>query len=277
MKEKITKYFYTTISFIIFLLVLYYLLDLSLFFSIGITLIIFVHELGHIVALGLLKKNIDGLYFLPLFGAMVKSKNDIDNMNDYAFLKYLGPFTGMIGIVFIGLLYFIFKDIRLLELVYMGAIFNIINMIPVVFLDGYGILKGVGRWIRWLGFITIAIVGLFVFKVYVFTLMLMLLSVLYDEDTGTGFYWYEAFIASLFVFGMIVVTVIGDSEYLISNIAYILFSIYAFIQYLRATLTDYGKNFKQTILKPLSLKQKYIWGTRWLGLLFVLILIVLIL
>jgi Zn-dependent protease len=170
MKITFKQFTYTIGSFIIFLAVLYYFLNFSLFLSIGLTVLVFIHELGHIIALKILHKKIHGLYFLPFFGAVVVSKESFNNLNDYAFLKYFGPFIGTIGVSLFGLFYLILGDVRLLQLVFIGSIFNLINMIPITFLDGYGVLKGINKKVEWLGIIVVIVVGFFMFKEYILTL-----------------------------------------------------------------------------------------------------------
>jgi hypothetical protein len=74
---------------------------------------------------------------------------------------------------------------------------------------------------------------------------------------------------------MIFVAIIEGNEYLVSNIIYIITSLYIFIQYLRNVL-PISKEYKNTniILGPLSLQQKYFWGIRWLLLTSILVIII---
>src|SRR3989344_5889474 len=122
-------------SFAIFVMGLYFLADFGLFFAVGFGVLLLIHELGHVFALNKLEGTIKGVYFFPFVGAIVASNKKLNTENAYAYFKYLGPLAGTLGVLATLLIFFFLKDPRFLNLVFAGAILNLINMIPLTLLD----------------------------------------------------------------------------------------------------------------------------------------------
>jgi|GEM_PF-1674590 len=262
----LTQYFISCASFALFAWVLIYFLNLELFTAVGFSVLLLVHELGHVVALKQLNKKVEGMYFLPFMGAVVTTKDEFKSLNEYAYFKYLGPLLGTLGVLMVLVLYYVTGDTRLLGLVYVGSIVNGVNMIPVTLLDGYGILKGVSKHFKWLGLSILIVVGFFILKEYTLTLFFLLIFTLFSEDDveATGYKIHEITLAVIFILGMILVLAI-DYNTNVTNIVYILLSLYIVGVYLKSTLWKDEKVIvkKTTALKTLTYKEKFTWILRW--------------
>jgi len=256
-------------SFAIFVMGLYFLADFGLFFAVGFGVLLLVHELGHVFALNKLEGTIKGVYFFPFVGAIVASDKKLNTENEYAYFKYLGPLAGTLGVLATLFIFFFLKDPRFLNLVFAGAILNLINMIPLTLLDGYGILRGSIKYVEWVGFLILIIVGVFIFHEYILTLFFLIIFTLFTDsptEKATGFKPHEVILASVFLLTMIVLTTI-DRESLVWNIPLVVLSIYMFGAYIKSTCFDNKKeqNDQQKTLQllPLTKKEKLLWITRW--------------
>lgn len=265
MNRVFIKYILSILSFILFIAGIYFLADFELFIAVGFGILLLIHELGHVFALKKLNMTTGGIYFIPFLGAITTNKDKMLTENNYAYFKYLGPLMGTLGAFFVFLLFLIFKDQRFLFLSCLGAIFNLINLIPLVILDGYGILRGSVKHLRWIGLLIIIVFGIFIFKEYVITLFFLLIFTLFAEgEKEYGYKLYEVILAILYIFIMIYLT-ISEKEFLVSDISIIIFSIYAFGMYIKATRYDVKKKIvhQEEILLKLTKKQKIGWILKW--------------
>jgi len=268
-KYNFMKFLISIASFAIFVICLYFLADFELFFAVGFGFLLLIHELGHVFALNKLEGTIKGVYFFPFVGAIVASDKKLNTENEYAYFKYLGPLAGTLGVLATLLIFFFLKDPRFLNLVFVGAILNLINMTPLILLDGYGILRGSIKYVEWIGFLILLIVGVFIFHEYIFTLFFLIIFTLFTDSPtkkATGFKLYEAILASVFLLTMIVLTIV-DKESLVWNIPLVVLSIYMFGAYIKSTCFDNKKkqNNQQNTqqLLPLTKKEKLLWVASW--------------
>jgi Zn-dependent protease len=269
------KILISIISFLAFIAGLYFLTDIGLFMSIGFVFVLLVHELGHVFALIKLDGSIKRIYFFPFLGAIVTSDKKLKTENEYAYFKYLGPLTGTLGTLITLVLFFLFKDPRFLNLVFVGAIVNIINLIPITLLDGYGMLRGSIKYVKWFGFSILVILGLFVFHEYIITLFILIIFVLFSESSDKkymGYRLHEIILASIFLLAIIVLTIL-DTNKLVWNIPVILLSIYFIFIYIKTTCLDVKKEQDVTqneVLLPLNNREKILWIARWVSLTLIL-------
>ncbi len=266
--RKIITHFFSITSFAIFIAGLYFLADTGLFLAIGFGILLLIHELGHVLALKRLGMATRGVYFLPFVGAFVPAKEQFTTDNDYAYFKYLGLLTGTLGVLIALLLFFFFKDQRLLYLVFAGAILNLVNLTPITFLDGHGMLRGVIKRAEWIGFLIAIIAGFFVFQEYMLTLLFLVIFILFSDsptEEATGYQHHEVILASAFILAMIFLT-IKQGEPFVWNISYIVLSIYLFGAYIKATCFNNKQEQTSSKKLPLTKKQRLLWGSRWLSL-----------
>lgn len=119
-------------------------------FGVGFVALIFIHEMGHFV-----EAKRQGLHpswptFLPFLGAYVTIKDARLNPWRNALVALAGPFVGGLGAAafwFVGEQ----RGSSLIEaLGYAGFLINLINLLPVGFLDG-GVTWRSARFLRWGG------------------------------------------------------------------------------------------------------------------------------
>lgn len=257
---------FSVTSFAIFVIGLYFLADIELFLAVGFGVLLLIHELGHVCALKKLGRATNGVYFLPFIGAFVTTKEELSIENEYAYLKYLGPLMGTLGVLIAFLLFFFLNDQRFISLVFVGAILNLINMIPITFLDGHGMLRGVVKHVKWAGFLIAIIAGFFIFHEYMITLFLLVIFLLFvDESTekATGYQLHEVILAGIFISAMIFLT-ITQGELLVWNIPLTALSVFLFGAYIKQTRFDKKEERAESEILPLTKKEKVSWGTRWL-------------
>jgi Zn-dependent protease len=105
-------------------------------FAVGFVLLIFVHEMGHVVVLRARGISAGLPVFLPFLGAVVSMKESPKSAYDEALSGIAGPISGTVGayaVLAAGGLY----DSELLHaLGYTGLLLNLFNLLPVLPLDG---------------------------------------------------------------------------------------------------------------------------------------------
>lgn len=261
--------FISTSSFAIFIAGLYYLANFQLIYAVGFGVLLLIHELGHVFALNKMEGTIKGVYFFPFVGAIVANDKKLKTENEYAYVKYLGPLVGTLGVLATLFIFFLLDDPRFLHLVFAGAILNLINMIPITFLDGYGVLRGSIKNVEWLGFLIVVILGIFIFHQYILTLFLLVIFTLFSDSPtkeATGYKLHEVILVSVFILAMIILAV-TSSEFLIWNVPLIVLSVYMFGAYIKETCFDdqkkQGDQLSTTQLLPLTKKEKILWVTKW--------------
>ncbi|MGH2516864.1 MAG: site-2 protease family protein [Ktedonobacterales bacterium] len=159
----------------------------ALFRSGGIALallaLIFVHEMGHLVVLKLLRIPVSAPIFIPLIGAFVVS-GQIHRARDAAIVALAGPFAGGMGALAclviarrLGVVACLAPSLSdtqpytscfsyaagpgygWLVLANVGFIFNLINLLPLFPLDGGHVAATISRWFWPLGIlISVALV-----------------------------------------------------------------------------------------------------------------------
>jgi Zn-dependent protease len=111
-------------------------------FAIGFVLLIFLHELGHGVAMKSVGVQAGWPIFIPFFGAMIALKSTPRSAQDHAVIAYGGPLAGTaasLGCAAIGLLT---HERYWLALAHSGFFLNLFNLIPVEPLDGGRVASG---------------------------------------------------------------------------------------------------------------------------------------
>ena len=110
-------------------------------FGLGFVLLILVHELGHYVEAKRQGLNPQIPVFIPFIGAYVALRNQPFDPWSNALVSVAGPVAGGIGALFC-LVYGTVTDSDLLRaLAYAGFFLNLINLVPIAFLDGGHILR----------------------------------------------------------------------------------------------------------------------------------------
>ncbi|MCC3377099.1 site-2 protease family protein [Cohnella sp. REN36] len=115
-------------------------------FALGFVALIFVHELGHILAARRKKLPVSAPYFIPFLGAMIFMKRNPKDAATEADIALGGPLLGSLGaLVCYGIGEWTGSRIWHV-LAYVGFFLNLLNLLPVHPLDGGRISRALSRW-----------------------------------------------------------------------------------------------------------------------------------
>jgi Zn-dependent protease len=123
-------------------------------FGLGFTLLILIHELGHYIAARRRGLKADLPVFLPGLGAYVKWYSMGIGLDDLAAIALAGPTMGLLSAVICLGIYFTTKSPVFGALAHVAAWLNLINLIPVLGLDGAQATYALDRTQRVLIFVT---------------------------------------------------------------------------------------------------------------------------
>jgi Zn-dependent protease len=122
-------------------------------FAVGFVLLLFVHEMGHVVAAKWLGIPVSAPLFIPFMGAAIVMKQNPRDAWTEALMAYGGPLAGCVG----GWACLVLADqMQLRWMVAVASVtfvLNLFNMIPVPPLDGGRICAAVSPWFWFLGVI----------------------------------------------------------------------------------------------------------------------------
>ncbi len=119
--------------------------------AVGLVALIFVHEMGHVVAMNNQGFKTSGPVFIPFLGAALFAPKDM-NRRQEAIIGIGGPILGSLAAFLLIGLYFIFDAKWMLMMGYIGIFLNLFNMIPISPLDGGRVTQAVGKWFKFVGF-----------------------------------------------------------------------------------------------------------------------------
>ncbi|MBM7644659.1 Zn-dependent protease [Scopulibacillus daqui] len=105
-------------------------------FAAAIIYLIFVHEMGHLVAAKIKGIKTSPAVFIPFLGAVIGIKEQPKDAATEAFLAYGGPFAGLISIFPAIILFYLTHQPYWALVVVLGAMLNLFNLFPVSPLDG---------------------------------------------------------------------------------------------------------------------------------------------
>src|SRR5579862_7374705 len=105
-------------------------------FGVGLVALIFVHEMGHVLALRRQGVPASAPLFIPFMGAVIGMKKMPENAWREAEVALAGPLLGSVGAAAVWLAGSYFHSQFLVGLAFVGFFLNLFNLIPVVPLDG---------------------------------------------------------------------------------------------------------------------------------------------
>ncbi len=118
-------------------------------FAVGFVALIFIHEMGHLIAAKIMGLKVSLPYFIPFMGAVIMLKEAPRNAWVESFIGVGGPLLGSIGALAVGCGFFYTGNPIFLVLCYYGFLINLFNLIPIVPLDGGRIVTALSPWL-WL-------------------------------------------------------------------------------------------------------------------------------
>jgi Zn-dependent protease len=128
-------------------------------FALGFVLLLFVHEMGHVVALRREGIKASAPMFIPFLGAVVAAKSLGRNALAEARVGLAGPVLGSIGALAVALVGVATGDPFWYALAFTGFFLNLFNLLPVVPLDGGRAMAAMAPWMWFAGFAGLVVVA----------------------------------------------------------------------------------------------------------------------
>jgi Zn-dependent protease len=121
-------------------------------FAFGFVVMLFIHEMGHVIALNRKGYMASAPIFIPMLGAVIFAPK-LKNADEEAYIGFGGPFIGgLAALVLFGFYLVMPEPSEIVLLVsYTAAFLNLFNMLPIRPLDGGRITQIVGGWFKWFG------------------------------------------------------------------------------------------------------------------------------
>ena len=122
-------------------------------FGIGLVAMIFIHEMGHVIALKNKGFPTKAPVFIPMLGAVIFAPRGMDRDTE-AYVGIGGPVLGTIGALIAWAIWALTPSHPEIWLImsYIGLFLNLFNMIPMRPLDGGRVTQAVGKWFALVGF-----------------------------------------------------------------------------------------------------------------------------
>jgi len=126
-------------------------------FAAGFVILIFVHEMGHVIAAKLLGMPVSAPLFIPFVGAAIFMKENPRDAWSEALMAYGGPLAGATGGWACYALALETNAPWLMAVASATFVINLFNMIPIPPLDGGRICAAVSTWFWFLGLILLGV------------------------------------------------------------------------------------------------------------------------
>ena len=142
--------------------------------AIALVVMLFVHEMGHVVEIRRQGMQATAPIFIPFLGAAIFQREHPSSAVNQALIGIAGPIAGTIGATVAFVLYGATLNPIFLLAALVGFGLNLLNLLPVWQLDGAWILAPVSPWFQVVGLGLIAVLAV-VFHVVSFLLILVAL------------------------------------------------------------------------------------------------------
>jgi Zn-dependent protease len=129
-------------------------------FAVGIVMLLFVHEMGHVIQLRREGIKASAPMFIPFLGAFISAKSLGANALAEARVGLAGPILGSLGAVVALVIWHITGNDFWRALAFIGFFINLFNLIPMSPFDGGRAMAAMAPWMWLVGF---AVMGAFVF------------------------------------------------------------------------------------------------------------------
>jgi Zn-dependent protease len=128
-------------------------------FAVGFVLLLFLHEMGHVIQLRREGIPASAPMFIPFLGAVVMAKSLGDDATAEARVGLAGPVLGTLGALALLPLAAATGDDFWYALIFTGLFLNLFNLLPVVPLDGGRAMAALSPWMWFVGLIAMALVA----------------------------------------------------------------------------------------------------------------------
>lgn len=188
-------------------------------YAVGFVLLLFVHELGHLLAARQVGLKVGTPMFIPFMGAVIALKENPSNAWIEARVALGGPLLGSLGALGCVGLYMATGNPLFVALAYSGFLLNLFNLAPFGILDGGRIAGAVSPWLWAVGLV---IVTVMLFNHFNFLLLVILLislprlKMLFRGQTQEEARYFEVTLAqrglvAFLYFGLALLLVVGMS------------------------------------------------------------------
>ena len=128
-------------------------------FAVALVVMIFVHEMGHVVEIQRQGMRATAPIFIPFLGAAIFQREHPTTAVKQAQIGIAGPIAGTIGATVAFVLFTATQNPIFLLAATIGFFLNLINMLPVWQLDGAWVLAPVSPWFQVAGLAAIAVLA----------------------------------------------------------------------------------------------------------------------
>src|SRR5438132_4644801 len=143
-------------------------------FGIGLIVLLFVHEMGHVVEAKRQGLPVSVPVFIPFMGALITMKQMPHNAWREARLAIAGPLLGSAGALLLYILGLVYDSQQLKALAFLGFLINLFNLLPVVPLDGGRITAALHPALWFAGFL--ALLALVIYRPNPILIIILLLA-----------------------------------------------------------------------------------------------------
>ncbi len=124
-------------------------------FAAGFIALLFVHEMGHVIALRREGIKASGPMFIPFLGAVVAARSLGNSALAEARVGLAGPVLGSVGAAACVLVWHATGSDLWRALAFTGFFLNLFNLLPVVPLDGGRAMAAMAPWMWFVGFVAL--------------------------------------------------------------------------------------------------------------------------
>jgi len=146
----------------------------GVWFAVGFVLLIFVHELGHLLAARKCGLKVGAPVFIPFMGALIALKEAPRDAWIEAQVGIGGPMLGTLGAAACEMIHLATGNPMFRALAYTGFFLNLFNLAPISPLDGGRIVTALSPWLWLVGFVII--VGLTIMHPNFILLLILIFS-----------------------------------------------------------------------------------------------------
>lgn len=143
-------------------------------FGIGLIVLLFVHEMGHVIEARRQGLPVSVPIFIPFLGALITMKQMPQNAWREARLAIAGPLLGSAGALLLYILGVAYGSQQLKALAFLGFLINLFNLLPVIPLDGGRITAALHPALWFFGFL--ALLALVIYAPNPILIIILLLS-----------------------------------------------------------------------------------------------------
>jgi Zn-dependent protease len=127
-------------------------------FAVGFVLLLLLHEMGHVIQLRREGVEASAPMFIPFLGAVIAARSMGDDAAAEARVGLAGPILGSLATLVPLGIWLATGEEFWQALAYVGFLINLLNLLPVLPLDGGRAMAALSPWVWWVGYA--ALVGL---------------------------------------------------------------------------------------------------------------------